>query len=65
MDNEEQDCDMDALMLCEYCQGPIAKLKKYGNSGKQFCSKQCAESQVDKSQVTSACNKSCAQNADA
>eukprot|EP00795_Rhopilema_esculentum_P009517 gene9517-17256_t len=38
-------CEVDALMVCEKCHGPITKLKRYGNSGKQFCSKNCAQSQ--------------------
>ncbi len=43
----EEDCDSnEALMLCEYCHGPITKMKKFGKSGQQFCSKQCAESQT-------------------
>ena len=43
------DNEVDALMVCEKCHGPITKLKRYGNSSKQFCSRQCAQSeQVDK-----------------
>ena len=32
-------------MVCEKCHGPITKLKRYGNSSKQFCSRQCAQSE--------------------
>ena len=43
------DNEVDALMVCEKCHGPITKLKRYGNSNKQFCSRQCAQSeQTDK-----------------
>ena len=43
------DNEVDALMVCEKCRGPITKLKRYGNSSKQFCSRQCAQSEhVDK-----------------
>ncbi len=50
-DAMEQDCDSDdALMFCENCKGPITKMKKFDNTGKQFCSKQCADSQ-NKAQV--------------
>jgi len=39
------DSEVDALMVCEKCHGPITKLKRYGNSSKQFCSRQCAQSE--------------------